>query len=246
MQCEAKPPYLQGFAAIPVISAVSVYASVTAYFPVFAKPCSYVPGMHNTGSSSTFVLPGFGISGKAGSGKTTFAKVLMERLRARGASPMRLEFSMALKLEVDRQYGLRKGQPGWREAVVKHGADRRAEFGDDYWVRQAAVLMDRARALGHTPIIDDLRLINEHEFLLGQEMLCVRIDAPEELRARRLRTLGLEPEAAYSQDVTECELDNASFALRILNGEDTSVEDMRAPASQLCRLALMPELLVTA
>ena len=190
--------------------------------------------------ASTFALPGLAVSGKAGVGKTTFCRLLAERLDARGAVAARVSFAAELKLEVFERYGLRKGQPGWRDRAVAHGAWRRETCGEDYWVRRTMQRIRRAYAEGYTPLVDDLRLVGELDAVHEHGMVCARLDAPAHVRAARLRANGLEPDAAFSTDPTECELDDRDdFALRIINDDDCTMGDLRGHADRLVREALV-------
>lgn len=158
-------------------------------------------------------LPGIAFSGKAGSGKTFLADAVVRSF----PSPARVvSFATPLKNEVYALYGLRKGDPGAREAMIAHGQERRAEC-PTYWIDRCAEELDDSLMSGLTPVVDDLRFLNEMSFLRGREMFVVRVDASLRDRQERFRVRGQDDSICSSMDVSERELDGAEFDCRVFN-----------------------------
>lgn len=165
-----------------------------------------------------FPLPGIAFSGKAGSGKTYLAEHVVRDFPSKARV---VSFASSLKREVYEATGLVKGDPGAREAMIEHGRMRREE-NPRYWIdRCMEELTDSLRA-GFTPVIDDLRFLNEYDFLNEWGSFIVRVDAPLTDRIQRFRSRGQDDAICTSGDRSECELDGADFQLRVFNRQHSS------------------------
>jgi DNA polymerase III delta prime subunit len=159
---------------------------------------------------------GFAISGKAGSGKTTFAEALIRVLLKQERFGIRLSLADALKDYVKREYGLEKSDQGGREKLIEVGIEKRRED-PLYWVNALMPRIAAAQASGRTPVIDDCRFQNELAAFRGMGFYTIRIDCPQSIRAERLVKLGLDVSVVPSIHPSEVELDHASFDFRFQN-----------------------------
>lgn len=158
---------------------------------------------------------GIAISGKAASGKSSFARELHRQLPSSTITP----FAGALKEEVYELFGLLKTDPGGREKLIEYGEERRNECAD-YWIDRVAVKVEAARAEGLTPIIDDLRFQRELHWCLDNAFYVVRVDAPWSDRVERLAAQNLDTSIASSSHPGESDLDGCGdlFDFRFQNG----------------------------
>jgi dephospho-CoA kinase len=175
---------------------------------------------------------GLAVSGKAASGKSTLALLLMKGLSERGYHSRRLSFAEPIYREVEEQFGLRKGDPGWRHAMTSHSRERRAA-NPNYWIEQAAVEVTRLHTGGLVPIFDDLRLLSELTWLHDSGFATIRVDAPDAVRLERLRDQGFETGVVQASDETEIELDQAEFDVRLDTSTCGGISGLETLAQQL-------------
>lgn len=122
---------------------------------------------------------GVGITGRAGSGKTTIARAILN-LRHDWRSD---SFAAALKSDLAtlRCY---KGDPGFREVAQAYGTEfMRGKYGPNVWfdrlVRHAGGSLDGL-------VIDDMRFQNETDGCKAAGLLLVEVLAPADVRRARL------------------------------------------------------------
>ena len=157
---------------------------------------------------------GVAISGRAGSGKSTLAGTLQrEWIPTCTITP----FAHFLKEEVWELYGIRKGDPGSREMLIKHGSIRRTQD-PLYWVKLTGMWIEEVLADGGIPVVDDLRFPNEYEWLRQRGFLLVHLHAPLHVRKGRLASQGLDPNFAYTSSISEVALEQHGFHLRLPHG----------------------------
>lgn len=133
-----------------------------------------------------------GISGKLGSGKTTVAKllwsrfynefelfnfgdVLKEECSSRYVYPLKWNYSIEGKKEIINHKLLPKNNMTVREVLQWHGTEFRREQDENYWVKRMEEYFDHMEK--HL-IIDDVRFVNEAEFVLNNNGMLFRIDIP--------------------------------------------------------------------
>lgn len=151
-------------------------------------------------------MNGFAISGKAGTGKTTFAARLIEACAERSVPAVCVAFGDALKAEVFDLYGIEKNMVGGREVLVRHGEERRVAD-PDYWIRPVVERVRLAHVSGLVVVIDDVRFLREYAWALSVGLVTVRMVASEEWRWQKLTGQGLNGGHAYSKEVGETQLD---------------------------------------
>lgn len=124
---------------------------------------------------------GVAISGRAGAGKSTLARVILEqRPDLRAGS-----FASALKRDLQK-IGIAKGDPGFREIAQLYGTEHcRVKYGPDYWVERLRGGTHGAATLAGL-VIDDMRFPNEHAACGADRLLLVRVHAEESVRTKRL------------------------------------------------------------
>lgn len=157
---------------------------------------------------------GIAFSGKAASGKSTLAILVLQMLAKHNLQGRRLSFAEPIRQEILTEFGLRKGDPGWREAITSYSAIKRAED-PDYWVKQAHLQAVGIIEQGFVPVFDDVRLIQELEWATKERYVTIRTWAQDEIRSQRLRDQGFETNVITSSDSTENDLDNADFDIVI-------------------------------
>lgn len=159
---------------------------------------------------------GVAISGRAGAGKSTLARAILEqRPDLRAGS-----FAAALKRDLQK-IGIVKGDPAFREIAQIYGTEHcRVKYGPDYWV-------ERLRGGTHTLaglaglVVDDMRFPNEHAACGADGLLLVRVHADEDVRSKRLG--GPCPEHP-----SEWALDSYPFALHVCTDDGRPVEELAA------------------
>ena len=161
-------------------------------------------------------MNGIAISGKAGAGKNAFATVLAEALVERGQWPTDIAFADELKRQLWVRYGMVKGDPGGREMLFKIGKELRG--GDiDFFVKHLAGVVGSLIPYGVSPIITDLRYLNEYEWCKANGFVLVRVDATFLDRTLALSSRGEDPVLASSEHPAECDLDEEFFHVRFGN-----------------------------
>lgn len=132
-----------------------------------------------------------GISGQAGSGKDTTAKILQELLDTKGSYWMIERFSAKLKdvcstlcgvypSQFESAEGKNRFYPEWnmtgRQILQKVGSLLRDEFDKDVWIK--LLFEDLPLHANLEWIICDLRYKNEFEAIKQRGGLCIRVDRP--------------------------------------------------------------------
>lgn len=159
---------------------------------------------------------GVAISGKAGAGKNHFADELSIRLVALGLWPVQMGFAEGPKAELWETQGLRKEDPGGRDALVELAHSRRS-MDALYWVRRLAQRCESLSPFGAISLITDMRYANELAWAKESGLVTVRLDATRADRMAVLLFRGEDPEFADSMHPSETELDEASFDARFWN-----------------------------
>lgn len=159
---------------------------------------------------------GVAVSGKAGAGKDTFIRYLQDVLAERGIWSGRVGFADEVKRDVLEIYGLAKADPGGREKLIEYSNAARAE-NPLVWIERYAETTGSLSAYGVVPLIADLRYQNEMDWCEQNGYLTVRVDATGMDRATALALRGEDTALAYSDTVSEVELDDAVFDLRFWN-----------------------------
>lgn len=144
-------------------------------------------------------------SGRAASGKSSLARAVRDLLSLRGLPTRQVSFADQIKKEVWELYGLKKGDLGGREAIIKHGEYRRA-LDPLYWCRPVGKLIESAQADNNLIVVDDLRFRVEASFLRARDFHLCRCIAPAWLRMQRLEETGQDPSFALSTHPSEVEL----------------------------------------
>jgi len=151
-------------------------------------------------------VSGLAISGKAGSGKSTMAKHVLAACEERGIPVARIGFADELKREVLELYGIDKHMVGGREALIRHGEERRLKD-PGVWIRPVAKRVRLAQVCGVLPVVDDVRSLAEYEMLRAYSLVTVRMVATKEWRRERLLASGLSDDVVGSQSWQETALD---------------------------------------
>lgn len=159
---------------------------------------------------------GVAISGKAGAGKNAFAHILGKELTRRGLWPTEVTFADQLKRDVLEKYGLTKADPGGREVLVNYSNAIRKKD-PLHWVKILARRCDSLIPFGATPVVTDLRYLNEYEWVAEAGLVTVRVDATVVDRIAVLLARGEDTAFAESEHESEVGLDEATFDVRFWN-----------------------------
>ena len=172
-------------------------------------------------------MSGFAISGKAGSGKTTFAGKLLEACERAGLPAVKIAFGDELKREVWELYGIDKYMVGGRDALIRHGEKMR-EADPDYWIRPVAERVRLAQVSGVIVVIDDMRFAREYEWARDAGLVAVRMVASPEWRAQKLAQQGLWAGFVDSKEPGECQLDGFRFNHVVRNFAGATLDERAA------------------
>lgn len=163
---------------------------------------------------STVRLPNIALTGKAGSGKSTVAGLLVEHYNYELVS-----FARPLKIMA--------GDGASRERLQQLGADVRA-LEPQAWIRLALAEIDRLTdelVFDHERphfVIDDMRYLNEYRTLKGEGFMAIRVRADRGTRLDRLRRNGKLDDEAELEHISETELDDRPMDGAVINHENTS------------------------
>jgi len=144
---------------------------------------------------ATSYRPCFGISGKAFSGKSTWALEI-----AKQAVGMQvLSFAGELKRHVQEIFDVPVHGPDKnRELLQRFGTEWCRSVDEDVWVK--ALLRDW-RKRGRPPcVVDDVRFPNEFKALRGAGFIMVRLACGEDVRAKRAAKLGAQLPPAHPSE----------------------------------------------
>lgn len=169
-------------------------------------------------------MTGIAISGRAGSGKSTFAGLLVEMLDEAGIPSERMSFADELKREVFELYGITKDDVGGRDVLIRHGEARRLADPDVY-IRPVDKRARLAQVCGILPVIDDLRFRREYEWAGRCGLVTVRVVATMAWRASRLSAQGFDGSFAWSGEVGEVDLDGLKHDWGVLNGPGAKLRE---------------------
>jgi dephospho-CoA kinase len=129
------------------------------------------------------------LSGKMGSGKTTFANWAMKERKTEYAGYKILKFARGVYEIANQYYGMPKNVKD-RDLLVAIGEGMRA-IKDHNGVAGACfvnkLLDDVKKAEGCNIIVDDLRFPNEAEALKKEGFKLIRLEVPEDVRVERLK-----------------------------------------------------------
>jgi hypothetical protein len=159
---------------------------------------------------------GLALSGKAAAGKSHIAGKVWRLLTDRGTTCSSLSYSSLIREELA---ALGNEQPT-RAELIEHGNWQRS-LNPYHWRDAMEMRVALVAGFGCFPIIDNVRTVREFDAAQAWGFLLVRVTASGHDRAARLNTRGEDPLYAWSDDVTECELDQHTFDLWVQNGEKT-------------------------
>lgn len=175
------------------------------------------------------------VSGKSGAGGSTLARLLVDELRAAEVDVLFVTLADALVAEVEREYGLSKGERGFPAKLREHYEQR---LGEDpgYWLKRLRSQVRRLSRSGVVALVPEVDRRREADCLRELGALLVRVEAPPGLRAARLEARGLDPALARSKQPMETELDDYEFDVVVRNA--ASLQHLRRQAAKLVPLLL--------
>ncbi|MBA2726497.1 MAG: hypothetical protein H0U53_10945 [Actinobacteria bacterium] len=166
---------------------------------------------------------GIAVSGKAGAGKSTFAKSLIRVCESCELPAEKIAFADELKREVFELHGITKEMVGGREALIRYGEERR-RADPDHWIRPVAERVRFAQVCGILPVIDDMRFLREYEWALSVHLTLVRLVASPLWRRAKLISQGLDAELPASSLDGETQLDGLRHDHSVRNGVHVNLE----------------------
>ncbi len=162
-------------------------------------------------------MTGVILSGKAGAGKSTFARCLLAEAELLDIPCEKMAFADELKRQVFEQYGITKDMVGGRDALIRYGEAKRLAD-PDYWIRFVSKRHRMANVCGVLVVIDDMRFLREYEWALDEEFTTVRMVASRLWRHAQLTRQGMDGSFASSIEGGETELDGFKHDHSFRNG----------------------------
>lgn len=162
------------------------------------------------------------LAGPAGSGKTEVARLLEERHG----------FGRVSLGDLCREEAARRGVPADRATLQAMGDLLRATDP----ARLAVLAWARAKTIRGPLVIEGVRLAAEGRYLRGRSVIGVAVDAPEALRAARLRAR--DGSSRVPEHATERESGSLPVDLRLLNSGDREILE-RQVRLMVARAALL-------
>ena len=157
-------------------------------------------------------MNGIAFCGKIGSGKSTLARALKLQLsnikKDSFYFPVIYSFSTGVKKCAKDYFNDTTKN---RNLLVNIGMKMR-DINEDIWVdylhntMQEDSLRCQQFKMRHIPIIDDLRFINEYDYLKKNDFITIKINVPEKTRINRLKYLypnNWENHLSYSNHLSE-------------------------------------------
>lgn len=189
------------------------------------------------------------ISGKMGSGKTTLAKMMVEKFHVSESSGKAYSFASKIKEVAKDVYGmggkdrilLQTLGDNMRQVVGSDGV-KRENVWIDYLVKQMNQDMAVVKSLNQQPInilqvIDDLRYKNEYDMLKENGFMTVRIWADEATRIRRMNVDANELKRGALHK-SETELDS-KFHWDFVVDNNGTLEDLANCMGEIFEIALI-------
>lgn len=132
-------------------------------------------------------MNGIALSGKAGTGKDTIARIIMEH----DDLFERVSFADQVKDMAGKLTGLNFHDEDikveYRWFLQEFGTDLMRKFDDNFWVKKTIDKCKQLNAEGKYPIVTDVRFPNEADALRREGMLLVRLEAMPSTREARGR-----------------------------------------------------------
>ncbi len=167
-----------------------------------------------------------GITGPPGAGKTTSVKILEKY----GCKSITMG-------DVVREEAKRQGIPLDAESLTKFAGEMREKYGKAIW---AAKTLEKIREMAKKGdvgngiiVIDGIRnpeeveLFREYFFRKGSRFLLIKIDAPPEIRYRRMLERGREDEIKSFEEFVEREREEMSWGLgKVMEMADISIQNV--------------------
>lgn len=184
------------------------------------------------------------ISAKAGSGKTTFADLLLCEAESRSIPGKVYSFAFAIK-EISRNYyGIEKKDRRLLQtlgAKMKEVVDDFGKVHDDVFARYTCRLIQND-AVGieddYLQVVDDLRHKVELEMLRKIGFFVVRIETDVHVRARRL-SKSVEEVLDEGQHISEVDLDDYRGWDMVFEDNQYGLDNLRAKAKEMIKALLL-------
>lgn len=151
------------------------------------------------------------LSGKSGGGKTMIAEYLVEKHRFVHCSTGAACRELCRKL-----FGTES------KSILNRVTDAIKAIDPDVWLRAALASVDEDRQV----VFDSIRFASDYTFLQTRGFVIWRVEAPIEIRLRRMKTRGQIVSAEDDNHRAETELDNHRFD-RIVNNFDDDPERLQ-------------------
>lgn len=151
------------------------------------------------------------ISGKAGSGKTTLARNILDQLEETKSIALVKFADPIYEIQDSIQGELNKSAIKDRPLMLKIGEIVKQNYGEEVFTETLVTKLKELEGHVDIAIIDDMRFGHELEALYGSmnDLITVRLDAPEHILDKRV---GVK---ANRDHISEIDLDNAMFDMYI-------------------------------
>lgn len=152
------------------------------------------------------------LAGPICSGKSTIAAALGDEFGYR-----RLAFADALKAEVAGQHGIGVAELNENKAIYRADletlGERRRASNPLYWCNLLAVVLDAYDQMDRPVVVDDLRYINEADFLRARGFVIVGVATPDAVREQRHQARYGKPLPPPSEAERQAKLVKSDFIM---------------------------------
>ena len=186
----AKPVSSTGLSAVLIaVSIISIVVIIGSVLSVIALPLRII---EKARAMKIIVIVGY-----PGAGKTEVRKIIEELYGIKGVAMGDIVRMQAQRFEI----------PMDPKEISRFADSMRRIHGMDYWARKTVEYindMRRSKSIGKIIVIDGVRNIEEVEYfkrIFGENLVIIAVNAPDELRFKRLLERGRQDEIKTIEDL---------------------------------------------
>ena len=182
-------------------------------------------------------MNGIALFEKMGSGKSTTAKELFNHFKSVDTAnyPVIYSFGTGVKRCAKEYFDTESPQKKDRDLLINIGMGMR-NIRKDVWIEylSRAMIKDSKRCshlkLKHIPIVDDLRFVNEYDFLKENNFTIVKVSVTplvQEFRLREMYPLDWEKHKYYTSHISENLNREYNVEINSENPIETNIESIK-------------------